>query len=137
MADLFPKIKRFLTCHIPNFTDKVESRHSDINKKIEEIVAKCSHNPCNPPSHPAIPYSGMYELRRDIELLVGDLRYCVKEAKGTESGKVGDTTQAAAETKQNTTLAKCWKKIKAFLWKLYEKTIKAFFEAILNKYSPS
>jgi hypothetical protein len=53
------------------------------------------------------------------------------------SDKTGDTTQATPETKQNTILAKCWKKIKAFLWKLYEKTIKAFFEAILNKYSPS
>lgn len=102
-ADLFPKIKRFLTCHIPNFTDKVESRHSDINKTIEDIVAKCSHNPCNPPTPPKIPYAEMSELRRYIELLVEDLHYCVKEAR-EESAKTAGTNaaQQVPTTKKDT-----------------------------------
>jgi glycerol-3-phosphate O-acyltransferase len=35
-----------------------------------------------------------------------------------------------AETEQNTICAK----IKAWLWKLYEKTVKAFFDAVLGKW---
>jgi hypothetical protein len=66
---------------VPQFESRVEKRYSDINKKIEEIVGKCGQDPLNPPPNPAIPYGEMTELRRYIEKLVGDLSFCVKEAR--------------------------------------------------------
>jgi hypothetical protein len=97
-ADSLPEILRFLSTHVPPYESKVKKEYSNINEKILEIVGKCEQNPLNPPPIPVIPYGEMTELRRYIEELVGDLRYCTKEAReksaaGTQpaSGKAGET----------------------------------------------
>jgi hypothetical protein len=98
-GDLLPEIQRYLTHHIPNFKDKVEGQYTDIKNKIEEIIAKCSHAPLNPPARP-VAYAEMSELRRYIELLVGDLRHCVKEAKEDVAKGTGQPIKSA-ETRTN------------------------------------
>ena len=81
-ADLFPEIQRFLITHIPQFEGRIKKRDSDINEKIEEIVGKCGQHPLNSPHNPSIPGGKMNELKHNIENLIGDLRFCVKIAKG-------------------------------------------------------
>lgn len=104
LGDSLPEIKRFLTYHAPRYESRVKKSYSDINKKIDEIVGKCGQgpHPLNPLPNPAIPFYEMGELRRDIEKLVGDLRFCVKIAReklaaGTQpaSSKAGDMNKPA------------------------------------------
>jgi len=106
-GDLFPEILRFLNNYIPNFKDKVEGGYSNINDEIEEIVGKCGQDPLHPPSQPVIPYSEMCKLKRYIELLGNDLRFCVRAAK-EEQAKADLANLKPAETEQNTTSAKRW-----------------------------
>jgi hypothetical protein len=125
--DLFPEILRFLTHHIPNFKDKVESGYSDIKKKTEEIVGKCSYAPLGPPANPVIPYAEMCGLKSSIEQLASDLRFCAKSAREDHLQNANLASTKPAETKQNTS---SWKK---FFWTLYEKTLKIVVDAVLEK----
>lgn len=80
-ADFLPEIQRFIITYAPKFEDRVEKQYSGINNKIQEIVGKCSQTPLSPPANPAIPFVEMTELKRYIEKLVEDLRFCVKKAR--------------------------------------------------------
>ncbi len=106
-ADLFPEIHRFLITHAPQFEDRVKKNYSDINKKIQEIVGKCGQDPLNPPPNPAIPYGEMTELRRYIEELVEDLRFCVK----------AETEQDITPDKGKAKIGQCIKKIIGWIFK--------------------
>ena len=132
-GDAFPQLLRFLTIRIPEFKCKVEDGYSKITDKIQEIVHRYGQDPMSVLSDQAKSWVGslyvdMCELRSYTENLRNDLDYCVRTAKEQQQSyeKKGHDNDVEKDSLKE-------KSSDSRFWKLYEKTIKALFDAILDK----
>jgi len=76
-----------------------------------------------------------YEIGDEIEKEAKELSDEALAAVKADLQLQADLAEKPAETEQSTTPAKRWW-IKGFFWKLYEKTVKAFFDSYLGKSWP-